>query len=512
MAIQLHDVFHEALSLKGDLEMYVVYVLNKDGSPLMPTKRFGHVRRMLKSGQAKAVSTKPFVIQLLYDSTEYTQPLYGGTDPGRTNIGEAVINEKGEVVYEAHVISRNKKIPRLMAKRKAYRQASRRGERLRRKRRAKKCGTTTSFPQGRTLPGYKEGVLALKDIINTEAKFNNRKRPAGWLTPTARQCVQTNVNAVKQILKILPVKYWTLEYNRFAFQNMGDGSIQGIDYQNNKMNRFDNVNDYIDYLQEGRCILCGCNSIEHHHHIIPRHKGGSDGPENIVGLCDDCHTKVHTNKAELDCIGKRKKYVGASIVNIAMPHIFDGLKEIFDKNLYVCKGRNTAKLRSEYGISKEHCSDAVCVASLGGNIPLINVNDSSVFTVVQFRNHDRAIIKTQYERTYKLDGVIIAKNRKPRFEQDKKIPALSDWYKNLCKEVGVSKARALLSKLKVAKSHRGYNNTKRLMNGAIFLYEGKRYILKAYKSRRRYLEAYGQEKLFLAKECVFVQRKSLVYV
>ena len=76
MAIQLHDVFHEALSLKGDLEMYVVYVLNKDGSPLMPTKRFGHVRRMLKSGQAKAVSTKPFVIQLLYDSTEYTQPLY----------------------------------------------------------------------------------------------------------------------------------------------------------------------------------------------------------------------------------------------------------------------------------------------------------------------------------------------------------------------------------------------------------------------------------------------------
>jgi hypothetical protein len=78
--------------LKGDFPMYVVYVLDKDGTPLMPTKRFGHVRKLLKFGQAKAVSTKPFVIQLLYKSTKYTQPLYGGTDPGRTNIGEAVVN------------------------------------------------------------------------------------------------------------------------------------------------------------------------------------------------------------------------------------------------------------------------------------------------------------------------------------------------------------------------------------------------------------------------------------
>ena len=78
--------------------MYLVYVLDKDGNPIMPTKRFGHVRRLLKSGQAKAVSTKPFVIQLLYESTKYTQPLYGGTDVGRTNIGLSVVNQKGEVV------------------------------------------------------------------------------------------------------------------------------------------------------------------------------------------------------------------------------------------------------------------------------------------------------------------------------------------------------------------------------------------------------------------------------
>ena len=493
--------------------MYVVYVLDKDGRPQMPTRRFSHVRRLLKSGKAKAVSTKPFVIQLLYESSHFTQPLYGGTDPGRTNIGEAVINEKGEVVYEAHVISRNKKIPKLMAKRKAHRQASRRGERLRRKRRARKCGTTTTFPEGRKLPGYKDGVLALKDIINTEAKFRHRKRPANWLTPSGKQCVQTHVNMVKQILKILPVTHWTLEYNRFSFKKMDDGSLQGIDYQNNKPKGFAKVNDYIDYLQGGRCVLCGCKSIKEHHHIIPRHKGGSDGPENIVGLCDDCHTKVHTNQVKLDKIGKRKKYAGASIVNIAMPYIYDGLKEIFGKNLYVCKGRNTAELRDKYGISKEHCSDAVCVASFGGNIPLITDNDSNAFTIIQFRNHDRAIIKAQYERKYKLDGVVIAKNRKPRFGQDRKTPALSEWYKNLCESIGTSEARAVLSKLKVAKSYRSYNNTKRVLDGATFLYKGRRYILASYKMRGKYLKAYGYEnRLFPSKDCVLVQRKSLVYV
>ena len=59
--------------------MYVVYVLEQNGKPLMPTKRFGHVRRMLKAGQAKAISTKPFVIQLQYKSTDFVQPLYSPT-------------------------------------------------------------------------------------------------------------------------------------------------------------------------------------------------------------------------------------------------------------------------------------------------------------------------------------------------------------------------------------------------------------------------------------------------
>ena len=48
--------------------MRYVYVLDVNGDPLMPTCRYGKVRRMLKSGQAKAVDTLPFTIQLVNNS------------------------------------------------------------------------------------------------------------------------------------------------------------------------------------------------------------------------------------------------------------------------------------------------------------------------------------------------------------------------------------------------------------------------------------------------------------
>ena len=46
--------------------MYV-YVISKDGQPLMPTARFGKVRRLLNSKKAKVVKRCPFTIRLLYE-------------------------------------------------------------------------------------------------------------------------------------------------------------------------------------------------------------------------------------------------------------------------------------------------------------------------------------------------------------------------------------------------------------------------------------------------------------
>lgn len=50
--------------------------------------------------------------------------LWGGADPGRTNIGEAVVDMDGNVVHQAEVRSRNRDTPRLMRKRAAHRRAN----------------------------------------------------------------------------------------------------------------------------------------------------------------------------------------------------------------------------------------------------------------------------------------------------------------------------------------------------------------------------------------------------
>ena len=79
--------------------MSVVYVLSSSGKPLIPTTRCGHVRILLKERKARVVERVPFTIQLRYETPDVTQPLYLGIDPGRTNIGAAVVRENGKCLF-----------------------------------------------------------------------------------------------------------------------------------------------------------------------------------------------------------------------------------------------------------------------------------------------------------------------------------------------------------------------------------------------------------------------------
>ena len=161
--------------------MSVVYVISKSGRPLMPTTRCGHVRFLLKEGKARVVERAPFTVQLAYETEEATQGLYLGIDPGRTNIGVSVVREDGECVFNAQLTTRNKDVPKLMQKRKQFRMAHRRlRRRCKRQRRAKAAGTAfCGETRQRILPGCEEPITC-KGIRNKEARFNNRKRPAGW--------------------------------------------------------------------------------------------------------------------------------------------------------------------------------------------------------------------------------------------------------------------------------------------------------------------------------------------
>ena len=102
----------------------IIYVRSASGKPLMPTTRKRHIMKLLNTGKARIVSKIPYVVQLKYETAEITQPLCGGTDPGHTNIGDAVADEKGNVIYHDHLETRNKDVPELMKDRKRHRKAA----------------------------------------------------------------------------------------------------------------------------------------------------------------------------------------------------------------------------------------------------------------------------------------------------------------------------------------------------------------------------------------------------
>lgn len=111
----------------------MVYVLNKDGQPLMPTNRHGKVRRLLKTKKAKVIKRCPFTIQLLYDTTNHTQDITLGVDAGSKHIGLSATTED-KVLFEADVELRND-ISKLLEARYTFRHSRRnRKTRYRKKR------------------------------------------------------------------------------------------------------------------------------------------------------------------------------------------------------------------------------------------------------------------------------------------------------------------------------------------------------------------------------------------
>lgn len=49
---------------------------------------------------------------------------------------------------------------------------------------------------------------------------------------------------------------------------------------------------------KGVCTCCGVSENLHVHHKLPRSRGGTNGPGNLITLCGRCHAMLHPeNKA-----------------------------------------------------------------------------------------------------------------------------------------------------------------------------------------------------------------------
>lgn len=507
--------------------MSTIYVLNKDGKPLMPTTRCGHVRYLLKRQKARVVKTKPFTVQLLYETDDVVQPLYLGIDPGRTNIGVAVVKADGTAVFTAHLETRNKEIPKLMKKRKESRRARRtNGRRCRRQRRAKANGTISKKcvkqntaqsknPSKRAkeigvikrhLPGCKKEVLCI-GIKNKEAKFMNRKRPEGWLTPTANQLLQTHINLVKKIQKFLPISDVVLEVNKFAFMLLDNPNIQKWQYQQGPLYQKANLESAVSEMQEHHCLFCK-KPIDHFHHVVPQHKNGSNTIDNIVGLCTKHHDLVHKDTAWQEKLVKKKtglnkKYGALSVLNQIIPALTKELSFLFPKHFFATNGKSTYDYRAAHGVSKDHWLDAYCIACsvLPNDVCDSSINSRVPYELKQFRRHDRSVLNsTNINRIYTLNGITVAINRHKAIEQ---------------KSVSLEEYRMIypydIPKLKVRAHRPVYLNQKRNHPGDIFSFAGKVIVSNGITGSRNgrphsYKSVSGE--IYATGKCLFVFRNS----
>ena len=478
-----------------------VYVVSKNGQPLMPTKRFGKVKKLLKAGLAEVICRKPFTIKLLYDTTSYTQPLIMGIDPGGKDIVLVVRKENGEVVFAAHVEARSKEVSENMDERRMHRQSRRRHSRLVRKRRAKKA--QTYFGEKRYKIVNTAENLVCKGIKPSPIRFHNRRRNEGWFTPTASHLLETHKRFVAQAAKILPIQHACLEYSKFDIHKLDNPSVQGVQYQNGRKKGYANSQEYVLCRDKHTCQLCGSTQGKlHAHHVVWSSQGGGDNPENLLTLCAKCHEKVHSNEkidAQVKALfaGMCKKYVHTTILNSIMPLFYAWLMQMFPR-VSATYGYETKEKRQNLGFAKSHYMDAYLVSfSNEDKISTIEFSKIIVYEYKQFRRHHRQIIHATRERNYKDGTKIVAKNRNKRTGQES----------DSLTELVAKKGKQILARLRVLPGKKvirsGYDE---LRKGDVVRYKGIYCVIKGYGEMGKRVGLVSQKDYVPAKECRLVLR------
>jgi len=305
----------------------LVYVLNKDGHPLMPTERCGKVRRTLRSGLAKVVKRCPFTIKLKYDTSCFVQEVTLGVDAGSKTIGISATTESKEL-FAGNLVLRND-IVELISTRREARQARRN-----RKTRYRK------------------------------PRFDNRRRCAKWLVPSIRQKIHTHLTAVAKVYKLLPIRKIFVETASFDIQKIKNPDISGTEYQQGEQLDFWNVREYVLFRDGHKCQCCKGKSqdkILNVHHIESRKTGG-DAPNNLITLCETCHKGHHSGTVKLPkTIRRGISFNDAAFMGIMRWAFYEELRGAYP-DVHLTYGYITKNIRISNNLPKEHYIDARCIS------------------------------------------------------------------------------------------------------------------------------------------------------
>ncbi len=318
--------------------MQQVFVLSSDRQPLDPCPP-ARARKLLRAGRAAIYRRFPFTIVLKDRLAEecVVHPHAVKVDPGAQTTGLAVVNEVGRVVWAGELEHRGFAIrDRLLA---------RRG--LRRSRRQR---TTRYRP----------------------ARFNNRRRKAGWLPPSLMSRVANVTTWVSRLQRVAPITSLALELVKFDTQAMAQPEISGVAYQQGTLYGYE-VREYLLEKWGRQCAYCGAKNVPLQiEHLTPKSRGGSDRVSNLTLACAPCNQrKGNQTAAEFGYphlhAQARQPLRDAAAVNTTRWALYDSLQAL-GWPVEVGTGGRTKFNRVSLGLPKAHWIDAACVGESGARV------------------------------------------------------------------------------------------------------------------------------------------------
>lgn len=223
--------------------MQRVFVLSNDEQPLNSCHP-ACARQLLKQGRAAVFRRYPFTI-ILKDRTaaeSVAHPHRVKVDPGSRTTGIAIVQEQtGRVVWAAELSHRGEWIKRRMLARRQ----------LRRGRRGRKCR-------------YRQ------------PRFDNRRRPAGWLPPSLQSRVANVETWVARLRRYAPVVCISFELAKFDTQKMQNPEISGVEYRQGTLQGY-TVREYLLEKWGRECAYCSAENVPLQvEHIVPKSRGGTN--------------------------------------------------------------------------------------------------------------------------------------------------------------------------------------------------------------------------------------------
>lgn len=310
----------------------MVYVISKDGQPLMPIRRHGKARRLLKERKAKIVHREPFTIRLLVETESNVSDLTLGVDTGSSKVGCAVVTSKEEVLYLSEVKIRND-ISSKMKRRSGYRKARR-----------------------------------LRKVRHRKSRFLNRGNSIrkDRFSPTMISKINSHIREIEFIKSILPIKYLIIETGTFdthLLKHEGEAFNRHWGYQKGQNYGFANSKSACLNRDSYTCQCCKTKKgTLHIHHIVYRSNGGADTLDNLITLCADCHRRLHRGELkdfESKLSGKKKgKLKHTTQMNSIRVQLLKYYSEAVETFGFITKEN-----RQLIGLEKTHYNDAIVIAT-----------------------------------------------------------------------------------------------------------------------------------------------------